>query len=72
MIHHEKDFGDYLEENITKIDAAILQQQSLLPKLNQKKNGTAHFIMQSALIEAHIAGLREAKEILLGRGNNCG
>jgi hypothetical protein len=68
VTHQEKDFGDHLEESITKIDGAILRQQCLLTELihSQKNIGTAHFITQSNLVEAHIVGLKEAKTILLG------
>jgi len=68
VTHQEKDFGDHLEESITKLEGAILRQRCLLTELihSQKNIGTAHFITQANLIEAHIAGLQEAKTILLG------
>jgi len=68
VTHHEKDFGDYLEEVIIKIDGAIEHQRSLIRQLELSVNniGTQAYIIQGDRYLAHIAGLQEAKTILLG------
>ena len=60
MTHHEKDFGDYLEEVIIKVDGAIEQQYA---KIRESSPFSELYYQH----EAHIVGLREAKNILLGK-----
>jgi hypothetical protein len=66
MTYHEKDFADYLEECISKIDAAIVQQQSYIKEYrNNKSITTAYYYQQLNTISAIITGLQRAKEIIL-------
>ena len=68
MKHHEKDFTDYLEEAIMKIDGAIEQQYAKMAELRDNKQiGSSHFSELYCQYEDHISGLREAKNILLGK-----
>jgi hypothetical protein len=68
VTHHEKDFGDYLEEVIIKIDGAIEQYNSMIRNLNSDHYiGTLNRISQTADYQATICGLYLAKNILLGR-----
>ena len=68
MTHHEKDFGDYLEEVIIKIEGAIEQYKSIIRNINEDKYiGTLSRISQAANYDAIIFGLERAKNILLGR-----
>lgn len=68
MTHHEKDFTDYLEECIVKIDGTIEQYNSMIRNLNNDHYiGTLNRISQTANYEAIIFGLYQAKDILLGR-----
>jgi hypothetical protein len=68
MTHHEKDFGDYIEQMILKIDAAIVQHQSYIEEYRNNKNITkAYYYQRLNTLSAIITGLQRAKEILLGR-----
>ena len=69
MTHHEKDFGDHLESCIIKLDGAIEQQYAKMRELKANEQiGTSHYFTQYCLHEAHIYGLEQAKNILLGKG----
>jgi hypothetical protein len=66
MTHHEKDLTSYLEKSISKIDAAIVQQQSYIKEYrNNKSITTAYYYQQLNTLSAIIIGLQRAKEILL-------
>jgi len=67
VTHQQKDFGDYLEKCIVRLDGAIEHQRSLIRQLELSVNniGTHAYITQGDKYLAHIDGLEEAKEILL-------
>jgi hypothetical protein len=68
MTHHEKDFTDYLEEAILKIDATIEKHKAHIRELNNDKYmGTVEGIILLGKREATIFGLEQAKNILLGK-----
>jgi hypothetical protein len=68
VTHQEKDFGDFLEEAIIKLDGAIEFKKAEIRRLWERNDiRPALLFRQVDMCVAHIQGLERAKEILLGK-----